>query len=255
MHIVVVLRLVPDMTEEIEIAEDGSDIDREWIGLKLNEFDDQALEESLLLKERHGAQVTALALEGEGVDRMLQAAIARGANQALKIPHDIDGSLPSRAVAPLVAAAISGLDVDLVFTGVQTPEDLFGQLAPLLGATLGWPHVSAVNGVTLEGNEAEVTQEHGGGFYADLRVAFPAVLGIQAASQPPRYVSGTKLRQAMSEKIGLAEVDASAAPTAATLTRLALPERSAGAAMLDGSPDTIAEKIHQILIEHGLIKA
>ena len=44
MHIAVVLRIVPDLSEDFDISEDGTDIDREWVGLKLNEFDDHALE-------------------------------------------------------------------------------------------------------------------------------------------------------------------------------------------------------------------
>lgn len=255
MHIAVVLRLVPDLTEEIEIAESGTDIDREWIGLKLNEFDDQALEEAIVLKERQGARVTALALEGDGIDRMLQGAIARGADQALKIAHSIEGPLASRAVAPLIAAAVFKLGADLVLTGVQTPDDLFGQLAPFLGAALGWPHVSAVSGILPDGGAIEVGQEHGGGFSATLRLELPAVLGVQAASQPPRYVSGTKLRQAMGEKIAALEADAVPAPILATLIRLGVPERSGGAAMLTGDADHVAEEIHRLLSERGLVKA
>ena len=242
MHIAVVLRLVPDLAEEIEIAESDTDIDREWVGLRLNEFDDQALEAAIVLKERQGARVTALALDGDGIDRMLQGAIARGADQALKIVHRIEGAPASRTAAPLIAAAVSRLRADLVVTGVQTPEDLFGQLAPFLGATLGWPHVSAVSGILLDGGAIEVGQEQGGGFSATLRLELPAVLGIQASSQPPRYVSGTKLRQAMSEKIETVEVDAEPAPKLTALTRLAVPERSGGAAMLEGDADAVANE-------------
>ena len=58
MHIAVVLRIVPDLAEELEIAESGKEIDREWVGLKLNEFDDHALEEDVLIKEQTKAKVT-----------------------------------------------------------------------------------------------------------------------------------------------------------------------------------------------------
>ncbi|MGH6679513.1 MAG: electron transfer flavoprotein subunit beta/FixA family protein, partial [Bradyrhizobium sp.] len=248
MHIVVVLRLVPDLTEEIEIAESGTDIDREWVGLKLNELDDHALEEAVILKERHGTRVTALALEGEGVDRMLQAAIARGADRAVKIAHGIETAPSARAVTPLIAAAVLELGADLVLTGVQTPEDVFGQLAPFLGAALGWPHASAVSGILPEGNAVEIGQEQGSGFSATLRLALPAVLGIQAASQPPRYVSGTRLRQAMTEKIESLAVAALPAPSLAVLSHLALPERSGGAAMLDGDAGAVAGALHRLLL-------
>ena len=147
MQVAVVLRLAPELSGGYEIADDGKEIDREWVGMRLNEFDDHALEEAILLKEADGANVIALALAGEGVDRMLQSAIARGADRAIKITTSVEGPLSSRAAAPIIAAAIRQLGVELVLTGVQTPEDLFGQLAPYLGAILDWPHVSAVSSI------------------------------------------------------------------------------------------------------------
>ena len=130
MQVAVVLRLVPELSGEVEIAEDGKDIDREMVDMRLNEFDDHALEVGDPPQGSGGATVIALALTGEGVDRMLQSAIARGADRAVKISHGDEGGLSSRAAAPVIADAVRQLCVDLVLTGIQTPEDLFGQLAP-----------------------------------------------------------------------------------------------------------------------------
>ena len=55
MQIAVVLRLAPELSGELEIADDGKEIDREWVGMRLNEFDDHAVEEAILLKEAEGA--------------------------------------------------------------------------------------------------------------------------------------------------------------------------------------------------------
>ncbi len=254
MHIAAVLRLVPDLTADIEIAEDGKDIDREWVDLKLNEFDDQALEEAILLKEATGAKVMALALDGEGVDRMLQTALARGADQSFKITHDLEGVVSSRAAAPLIAAAVRQLGADLVVTGVQSPEDLFGQLAPYIGATLEWPHLSAVSSVRAEGDGLLVQQEFGGSVAGTSRVKLPAVVGVQTASQPVRYVSGTKLRQATAQKIEGISAAAEAGDVRAELVGLALPNRSGGATMLEGTVESVAEQLATLLAERKLVK-
>ncbi len=255
MQVAVVLRLVPDLSGEFEIAEGGKDIDREWVGMRLNEFDDHALEEAILLKEAEGATVIALALAGEGVDRMLQSAIARGADRAVKISYSAEGALSSRAAAPVIAAAVRQLGVELVLTGVQTPEDLYGQLAPYLGATLDWPHVSAVAGMQRAGEGVEVLQEYSGGISARLRLGLPAVIGVQTASQPPRYVSGSKLRQAMSEPIAVIESEAMPAADTAEILALCEPSRSGEAVMLEGDAETVADKIHDLLAERGLVRA
>ena len=255
MHIGAILRLVPDPGGELEIAEDGKDLDREWLDLKLNVFDDHALEEALLLKESSGATLTAIAIAGDGADRMLQTALARGADGTLKIANASGAALSSRAAAPLFAAAVRHLGCDIVLTGVQTSADIHGQLAPYLGALLGWPHASAVNGASIDSGAVVARQEFGGGIAGALRIAPPVVIGVQTASQPIRYVSGTKLRQAIGEKIEAVEVDESAGEETAELLRLSVPESSGGAVMLTGDAAEIADRLVALLAERGLIKA
>ena len=88
---------------------------------------------------------------------------------------------------------------DLVLAGVQTPYDVFGQTAPYLAANLGWPQANVVVGVTLADGTARVVQEYAGGRLAVLALQLPAVVGVQSASSPPRYVAMARLRQAMTE--------------------------------------------------------
>jgi electron transfer flavoprotein beta subunit len=254
MHLAVILRLIPDLSEELEIDDSGTDIDREWIGFKLNEFDDQALEEAVLLKERFGAKVTAIALAAEGSDRILQTAVARGADEALRIDHDEERVDSAVKAASLLAGAFAEIGATLVLTGVQTPEDVFGQLAPTLAGRLGWPTVNAVSSVSVQDGKIVVRQEYSGGLSALLQVSGPAVLGIQAASQPPRYVSGTKLRQAQSTPIRSIRTDAAAA-SGAKISSLSIPERSSHAEMLAGDARSVAARVLDILRERGLAGA
>jgi electron transfer flavoprotein beta subunit len=254
MHIAVLLRLVPDISEDLEIDESGVDIDREWIGFKLNEFDDHALEEAVLLKESVGARVTAVGFAGDGVDRMLQSAIARGADAAVRIQHGLERVDSSRTAALLFDKVLDKLAPDLVLTGIQTPEDLFGQLAPTLAGLRKWPTLNGVSGVKADAAGLVVQQEYSGGLSASVSVQLPAVLGIQAASYPPRYVSGTKLRQAMSASIK--SIDAgSVEPQPLRLSALKVPVRTSHAEMLEGDAEGVAAKVVRILLERGLAGA
>ncbi len=255
MHAAVVLRLVPDIADDLEISESGNDIDREWVGMKLNEFDDHALEEAVLLKERAGASVTAVALDGDGVDKLLQSAIARGADRVVKITYDELPPLPAAAaVAAILADAIQALGADVVLTGVQTPEDAGGQLAAALGARLGWPHLSAVAGVQPAPDGLIVRQEHSGGYATRVHAAGPVVLGVQSASQPPRYVSGSKLRQAIGVKPEKRAGGEAFAGPVAMVRRLAKPASGGGAAMWKGDADAVADQFVALLRERGLLK-
>ncbi|MBI1964321.1 MAG: electron transfer flavoprotein subunit beta/FixA family protein, partial [Candidatus Rokubacteria bacterium] len=68
MEIVVPVKLVPDLVEELEIDAEGRDLDRAALKLRLSEWDEQAVEEALLLKDAHGARVTVLALDAPELD-------------------------------------------------------------------------------------------------------------------------------------------------------------------------------------------
>ena len=76
MKIGVALRLIPDLGDEIAFDDSHTGVDLDSTDLKLNEFDDYALEEAILLSEVTGAEVIALAASGDGVDRMLRTALA-----------------------------------------------------------------------------------------------------------------------------------------------------------------------------------
>jgi electron transfer flavoprotein beta subunit len=254
MQIGVALRLIPDASGDLDIAEGGKDVDREWIDLKLNEFDDQALEEALTLKEYGGATVVALAFEGLGADRLLQTALARGADRAIKLRNPVGDDLRARGAAKLLAPIIGELGLDLVLAGVLATDQVYGQLAPLLGATLDWPHVNAVSGVRFDAGGIFVRQEADGGFSTTLRVGLPAVIGVQSASRPIRYVSGTKLRQFIGEKFALMGMDTGSGDLKTELMRLERPQSEGAAVMLEGDADQVAEALHALLIERGLAK-
>ena len=254
MHVMVVLRLVPDTDEEFELTEDNRGIDREYIGFKLNEFDDHALEEAVLLKESSGAKVTAVALDGEGIQRVLQTALARGADAVAKISHELEAPVSAPAAAQLIANAAKENGCDLILTGVQTVEDLFGQLAPAVGATLDWPQVSAVSSVKADGHNVLVQQEYSGGIVATLSVTLPAVIGIQAASKPPRYVSGSKLRDVLSATIPDLTVEADAPIQLSEIESLGFPESAGHAEMIEGDADEVAARLVSMLRERGFVR-
>lgn len=256
MRIVVPVKQVPDLVEELELVPDETDIDREFLKFVVNEFDDQALEEALLVKEATGAEVVVVGLDADpDVDQTLYTAIAKGADRAVKLTGLGDGPLGTRARAAALAAWLAENPFDLVCTGVQAADDLDGQMAPVLGALLGLPHVSVVVSVEAKESAARVRQEFAGGAAADLEVAFPAVLGVQAARQSPRYAPITRIRQAM-QAGGIEEVPASAGSAGAPVSvrRMFPPERSGHAEMLEGDATEVAARLLDLLRARGLVR-
>jgi electron transfer flavoprotein beta subunit len=254
MNIAVAIRLMPKMGDELEVDESGTDIDRELVDMAINEFDDQALEEAVLLKEATGATVTAVGLRSDGIDEALRLAYARGADRLIVVEAGEIDTYDSRTGALAFAEAFRQLEPDLVLTGVQTPTDVFGQTAPYLAANLGWPQANVVVGVTLADGTARVVQEYAGGRLAVLGLDLPAIVGVQSASSPPRYVAMARLRQAMTEastETLNVSVDAPAVPS--SVVSLARPAPQAQATMLDGDAEEIAAKLVEVLRERGAL--
>lgn len=261
MRIVVPIKQVPDLVEELELNAEETDVDREFLKFVVSEWDDQALEEALLVKEATGGEVVVVGFDDPDVDMTLYTALAKGADRAVKLTGlgeagSEGGNIDSHTRATVLADWISGQSPDLVLAGVQAVDDLDGQLPPILGARLGWPHVSVVISVEAKDGVAVVTQEFSGGVSSRLEVRTPAVIGIQAARQAPRYASITRIRQAQ-QAGGLeeAEVTAPAAATGVKVRRLYVPEKTGHAEMLTGSVEEVADKIVELVRAKGLLKS
>lgn len=256
MRIAVLLKQVPDLVEEFEVDDDGTDIDRGFMTFVLNEFDNQALEEALLIKDATGAEVEVIALDDEEVDQALYTALAKGADRAVKLTGTgaDEAWLATQARAKVFSSWLQAGGYDLVLTGVQAADDLDGQLVPLLGAMTGMPHASVVVAVEAGDGTAQVRQEFAGGATTDLEISLPAVVGVQAARQEPRYAPIAKIRQAQQDG-ELVEHDAESAAGASGLTvrRLYTPEVTGHAEMLEGGEDDVAARIIELVRQRGLI--
>lgn len=251
MNIIVPIKQVPDLVEELEIDSSGKDLDRDGLKMKLSEFDDHALEEALILKEENSATVTAIAIDSEYIDKILFTAAAKGADKIVKITGLENPSTHQAARA--LADAIKEMPHDLIMTGVQAVDDRDGQLGVMLAHYMGTPHVSVVTSVKVNGGNATVTKEYGGGLMAEFEGKLPLVVGVQAARQTPRYVPVAKVRQTM-KTATLEEVASSGTSVSAgsAVTRFFKPESGSGAEMITGSAEEQATKIIQLLKDKGI---
>ena len=251
MNIAVPVKLVPDLVEELEINDEGTDLDRDFLSYKINEFCDHALEEALALKEAHGGTVTVLGIEREETDKALFTALAKGADKAVKVTG-VDEDATTTAAAAAMCEALQGVEFDLVLTGVQAADDRDGQLGVLMATQLGVPHVCAVSDVSIDGQTITLHKEYAGGVTAKFTVTPKAVLGIQAARQTPRYAPVSRVRQIMKEA-ELTEFEASGdgGATNSTVRRVFTPEKGEGAQMIEGDADDVAGKLAELLKEKG----
>ncbi len=255
MNIVVPIKQIPNLTDELEINAEGTGLDHDALQYVLNEWDEQALEEAVLVKETAGGTVTVIGVDTTGeLNEALYTALAKGADKAAKITGDFPRGTDSHTQAQLFAEAIKSLSPDLVLTGVQAADDRDGQIGPMIAAHLGLPYVGVVTGVAIKDGKAIVHKEYAGGVLAEFEVTLPAVIGVQAAHQPPRYAPVSRIRQ-MAKTAKIDEIAGGETTRAgSTVRRMFKPESAGHAEMWDGSPEEVAEKILGLIREKGLLK-
>jgi electron transfer flavoprotein beta subunit len=259
MNILVLLKMVPDIVEELVVAPEAQALDADYVRTILSERDDHALEEGLLLKERHGGTLTAIALDSPDIDDVLFTALAKGADRAIKITEAEPG-IGTRAGAHILARVLSSLPglmpADLILTGVQAIDDLDGQVPPLLSHLLNLPYMGIVSRVAVNAgtNTVATSKEYPGGVRAEFELPLPAVLGIQSAEKTPRYIMVSKVTAVMKTR-KIEEVPAPAVESAplVEILQMTKPEATGHAEMLEGSPDEIAKKVYTLLAERSIV--
>jgi electron transfer flavoprotein beta subunit len=259
LNIVVLLRMVPDVVEELEIAPEGKVLETEWLRLILSDRDDHALEQALLLKEKYGGSVTVAAPEAPEIDDVLFTALAKGADRAAKISGDwtnVHAPRLAQAFGTFITASNLSTPDTLILTGSQAIDDLEGELAPYLAEALRIPYVGVVTSVTVDESRqrATVVEEFGRGLRGEFELPLPAVFGIQSAEKPPRYIVLSKVQAAMkTAKIETQEISLPETAAKFALDKLFKPEAAGRAEMLEGSPEQIAARMVEILTERGLM--
>jgi electron transfer flavoprotein beta subunit len=259
MEIIVCVKRVP-LTQEVdlEINPQKTDVRKDMLAYSINEWDNYAIEEAVLLKEKHGGNVTAITVGNEDDEEVLRRCLAMGADKAIRIdPGNL--SLDSVAVSKTLAQVIKGVPHDLVLTGVQADDLNEGSVGTLVSEMLGLAHAAVVTAVEPEGDGATVRVELEGGIEEVSKIKLPALLCIQTGINEPRYVSIMGIRKAAKKELNVVKVeDLGLSPEDlgpwTTVEELYLPPETEGAEFIEGDPATVAEQILRILKEKGVSK-
>jgi len=210
-EIIVCIKRVPETADaDLIIDSAGRDIEKGGLVFDINEWDNYAVEEAILLKEKYGGSVTVISMGPEEANETLRRALAMGADQAIRLTDTAFEGSDGYAIARILSQAMKRLSYDLILTGVQTEDDNYGQVGPTLAEMLEIPHASVVIQLEgIEGGRAKVHRELEGGLEEVLDLELPAILTIQSGINEPRYVSIMGIRRVTKKEIkvlGLSEL-------------------------------------------------
>jgi len=262
LEIVVCVKQVPATAEvDLVVDDSGTGVRSEGLVQEMNEWDEYAIEEALIIKERLGGSVTAITVGPEGADAVLRRCLAKGADHAIWLKDEAFEGGDAYATAKVLHAAIKGLEYDLVFTGAQAGDDGYSAVGGILSELLGVAHAQMVKQVEVGEGSLLVNRELEGGLEEALELPTPALLSIQTGINEPRYVSIMGIRKARKKEItvmslddlGLTGADVGEAGSWMRVQRIYTPPVEKEPEILSGSPEEIAGRLVEVFRSRGLI--
>jgi len=264
MQVLVTVKEVAELTDDVVV--DGTDVAEDSIEYGLNEWDEYAIEAAVQLAEvREEVEVVTVTIGPERSEETIRMALAKGADRAIRIWDDslVGGPLlDTRVRSALLSAVVEREDPDLVLTGVQSGDAMFGSTGVALAEAVDYGWAAVVNQLELREDEgiAAVHRELEGGLEELSEVELPAVLTIQTGINEPRYASLRGIRQAQSKELERLDpdalgVDASDLEGALSVTAMYEPEGGGDTAIWEGAPEETAGKLAELLRETGVIEA
>jgi electron transfer flavoprotein beta subunit len=190
MNIVVLVKQVPDTYSERKLADADHTLDRDAADAVLDEINERAVEEALLIKEAQGGEVTVVSVGPERTTEAIRKALSMGADAAI---HVLDPALHGADVlqtANVLAKAIGTVDsVDLVIAGNESTDGVAGAVPAIVAELLGLPQLTHARKVQLDGTTVKVERETADEGLTQLEAALPALVSVTEKINEPRYPS------------------------------------------------------------------
>lgn len=258
MKILVCIKQVPDSFETLQIDErTGRLVLPPGTPFRINRFDEFALEEALLMKEKHGdALVHALSVGPERVSAALERALGMGADHGIHILDPFEGYVSPFTVASLIASFARTRSYDLLLAGIMAEDTMACQTGQITAALLNLPCATSVIEEEIHPARGEilVEREIEGGSRERVQIKLPAVLTVQPGINLPRYPSFSKVMRARNyaqERIRAEEFEV--AEPRELFCGMRFPDPVPQGVFIEGSPPEKALKLLNILHEKSLL--
>lgn len=265
MNIAVLVKQVPD-TNEIKLDPKTGTLIREGVESIMNPDDRLGLESALMLKDAHGAKVSALSMGPPQAIDVISEAMAMGADNGVLLTDRNFAGADTWATSVTLGKALERLmadePLDLVIAGRQAIDGDTAQIGPQVAEHLGWPQITYVKEMHLEDGSLRAIRKVAGGV-EEVSCPLPAVVTVLDAPQDPRWAMLDRLLWACTPKAPIqvwdaADIEAPAKDTGlrGSLTQVLQtfsPKSERKTEWLEGSPDEQARGLVGALSQRNLI--
>ncbi len=258
MKILVCVKQVPDSAETLSINDAPPRIIYGDASVfRMNRYDEFALEEALLTRERFpDCTVDAVSVGPQRVRSTIRKALEMGADQGIHILVESGEYVSPLARASLIAEYARSRSYDLVLAGIMAEDDMEFQVGQVLAELMGLPCATSVMLQEMDRMRGTVyvEREIEGGDRECLTIALPAVLTIQSGMNTPRYPSlSNVLRARRQDLVTIDPPQRWPGRETQLITALSYPDAGSPGNFLEGSTVDKARGLIRILHEHSLL--
>jgi electron transfer flavoprotein beta subunit len=256
--VLVCVKRVPDITEEVMLSEDGQSVDGRRAGFTMSAHEECAVELAVRVTTVSGGEATVLTLGDADAVEQLRNALAVGCTAATHVLGDPFAFGPAD-IAREIAAVVrdheaDGRAHDLVLLGNDAADTGDFQVGIRLAYALGRPVVNGASTVTVEESpEGPVVVAVGNGpdGQETYRVPLPAVVTIREGGVEPRYSSVPGRLKA--KKIPVEERQPVSAPAGPGRVKMLLPPPTPSAVQILGEGPEAAPAVVDVLEKLGVL--
>ena len=229
MKIIACVKRVIDYNVRVQINREGDGVVTDGVKMSMNPFDEIAIEEGLLLKEKGVAdELIAVSLGGTESQQQLRTALAMGADRAILI--ETAEELVPLGAAKLLLKLVEQEKPGLVILGKQAIDDDRNQTGQMLAALWNRPQATFASELTVNGDTALVIREVDAGMET-IEIDLPAVVTTDLRLNVPRFVKMPDIMKAKKKPLDVVAADslgADSAPAVVTSDYSPPPTREAG---------------------------
>ncbi|AGF48412.1 electron transfer flavoprotein beta subunit [Candidatus Kinetoplastibacterium oncopeltii TCC290E] len=205
MKVLVTVKSVIDHNTKIEINNDCSTINSENSKLSMNPFDEVALEEAIILKEKGFVdEIVALSCGDINSKDILKTAMAMGADRGILIESKFN--LQPLSVAKAIKHIVDKEFPKIVILGKQAIDDDSCQTGQILSSLLGWPQINFVSNINICIDNLIAIRELDNGTDM-ISTKLPAVIIADLNLNKPRYITLQNLLRSKNKKIEMIDMN------------------------------------------------
>jgi len=229
---------------------------------KISDFDKNALEEAIRLKEKLGGEVISLTVGPEDAKTTIREALAIGADKAYIVSDPSFEGSDTLATSYILAEAVKKLgQFDLILCGEASIDSFSAQIGPRLAERLNIPQVSYVKKLSLEGDMVAVerTLEDS---HETVKLKTPALLTVTKELNEPRIPSLMMIMKASKKEVivwraadlGISIEKVGEKGSAIKIMSVLAPKVERKKIVIKGeTPAETAEKLAKALIREGVV--